>query len=204
MAYKNKMTTLSKLENIEDIGMDFYEKRRKKTIDDYFISKNSDEICNDDGIYKDYSEVGLFPQLSIKHIEDARLSIEEFYRNNLDYIEYGCTSMFTIHSLYRDTNGKIYNIYTSPKKNKFIFESSLFEIRPDPNDTTPLEDENGYIYFDILHIFPVTALFLRNTFYSNFNFQQLDVYYPGAWEKIQDYSIEKYEKEKNELFEEIH
>ena len=55
MAYKNKMTTLSKLENIEDIGMDFYEKRRKKTIDDYFISKNSDEICNDDGIYKDYS-----------------------------------------------------------------------------------------------------------------------------------------------------
>jgi hypothetical protein len=198
------MITLRDLENIEDIGMDFYERRRKKTIDDYFILKNNGEICKDDGIYKDFSEVGLFPQLSCKYIEDARLSIEEFYKNNLDYIEYGSTSMFTIHSLYRDTNGKIYNVFTSPKKQKYIFDSSVFVMKLDPNDTTPLEDENGYIYFDILYIFPVNALFLRNTFYTNLNNQQVDMYYSGAWEKIEDDSIKIYEKEQNELYEQIH
>jgi hypothetical protein len=178
-----KMTTLHFQEEVEK---NFYEKRRKKTIDDYFISKITNSKSIEEMQQDEYNDSRMIPQLSHRQIEYSRENIEKFYTDNLDYVEYGCTSMFTIHSLYRSSiDGKVYNVFTTPKNANLMFEK---------NDNLPIEDENGCAYFSVIDVFPVNKLFLRNTFYLNLEKIQTDTgiaYYPGVWQTIQDDSIEK-------------
>jgi len=138
----------------------FYSERRKQSICEY--------IEEGGVVFKENNSL-ITPQISCNQLENTRHHIDKFYGDKLDFIEYGSSSVNTIHCLYRHTDDIVYVAITKPLTTRVLIsddENERFhEMKCDVTDTRPTKDENGFSYIEVIRMFEASEIFIRNSFY---------------------------------------
>ena len=163
------------------------------TREDYFdIHSNTIAICEfntecrkqsirkyiEDGgeIFK-YDDTMLIPQISYNKLEYTRFNIDKFYNDKLNFIDYGSSSPYTSHYLYRHRDGNVYNVIITQQYMPDIISDETTNIKN--NDDT----------YKISNIFLTSKTFIKNSFYFKLDLNENNTsisYYPGCWSIMDD------------------